>query len=76
MLEVNPGIFIKYFNGVEKEIPLSDFGHYFVEITRLKQSLDGKYAVLIGAKRINEAGNIFRLERGIYIFRIDVNIVT
>ena len=49
--DLNPGILIKHFNGIEQEIPMFAIGEEFTEILRINTSLDGKYLVIMGIKK-------------------------
>ena len=51
LLNINPGIHIKYFNGVEQLIPMSEFGEEFTEIIRFKQSTDGHFVIIVGTRK-------------------------
>lgn len=51
ILNLNPGILIKYFNGIEDRIPMHSFGEEFTEVIRFKQSTDGKYVTIMGVRR-------------------------
>lgn len=41
LINISPGILVKYFNGIEEEIPMYKFGEEFLEIIRFRQSQDG-----------------------------------
>ncbi len=50
-MHARPGLIIKYFNGIEEKVPMSQFGEEFTQISRFKQSLDGKYVTIFGVKK-------------------------
>jgi hypothetical protein len=66
---------IKYFNGIEHEVPIGDFGEDFTEIIRFKQSRDGKFAIIVGERRgqikENYKGVVEKgLYKGIFLYQI------
>jgi len=48
---LSPGLFIRYFNGMEEKVYLSDFGEEFEELLSYKQSANGKYVSLMGKRK-------------------------
>lgn len=51
LMDASPGLIIKYFNGIEEKVPMSKFGEEFTQITRFKQSLDGKFVTIFGIRK-------------------------
>jgi hypothetical protein len=67
---MRPGFIIKFFNGLEKRVPLSDFGEEFVEVVRFNQSSNGKFAIISGTKR-----DYYELKSGIFMYEIGVDYI-
>ncbi len=51
LMDINPGILIKYFNGIEEQVPMINLGEEFLEINRFKQSSDGGYVTIVGVRK-------------------------
>lgn len=83
LMDAKPGLIIKYFNGIEEKVPMSLFGEEFTQITRFKQSLDGKYVVIIGIRKgklddpsYSSEINNSNMHKGIFLYKISIESIT
>eukprot|EP00347_Sterkiella_histriomuscorum_P008832 403343569 len=82
LVNLYPGLIIKYFNGIEEQVPLHMFGEEFLDILRFRQSQNGKFVTILGT-RVGDLEDRFydqtftnrKYQRGIFLYRVKVNSV-
>lgn len=69
---LQPGIIVKYFNGIEKRYPIAD---RFLDIKKLIVSKDGTSVVLSGMLFVIK-DNLVTLKDGLHLYRINEHNLT
>ena len=65
---LTPGILVKYFNGVEQEIPFKDI---FFRVDRFVISRDGYYFLIVGIIMEQKSEKKVELRHGIFLYQRD-----